>query len=142
MCNSALLKKGLRVLVVDNDLDSRDLLEMLFDEYEVETFTAASVDESLEIIQQVQPDLLISELCLPCEDGYALMRKVKAFEVKYQVQIPAIALTVFASEDDRLNTQAAGFCKHLSKPIDIDELITTIACVTQHDQECQPALVV
>ncbi|MBD0390404.1 MAG: response regulator, partial [Nostoc sp. C3-bin3] len=80
MYYSASLLKGLKVLVVDGSADCRDLLKMLFDEYEVETTTATCAREAEEIIQQTCPDLLISEIVLPDEDRYSLMSKVKAFE--------------------------------------------------------------
>jgi CheY-like chemotaxis protein len=125
-----LLQKGLRVLVVDGTADSRDLLTMLFDAYGVETTTATCVSEAITSMQQALPDLVISELFLPGEDGYALMDKVKTFETTYRVQVPAIALTVCAGVHDRTDALAAGFCRHLAKPLDIDELLTTIIGIT------------
>lgn len=127
---TTLLRKELRVLVVDGDADSRALLMMLFEEHGVETIAATCVSESLEIMQHTCPDLLISEIVLPEEDGYSLIRKVKAFETTYRVQIPAIALTVYAGEADRVQALTAGFCSHLPKPLDINTLIETMACVT------------
>lgn len=134
MYNHSLPLNGLRVLVVDSDLDSRVLLTMVFEEYGVETIAATSVLEALEIVKQVKPDLLISEISLPNEDGYSLMRKVKALENTRQVEIPAIALTAYNSEDDRAYALSVGFEKHLPKPFDIDELITTVACLTRQVQ--------
>lgn len=134
MCYQFLPLHGLQVLVVDSDPDSRYLLTMLFEMYGVETITATSALEALEILKQVKPDLLISELGLPKEDGYSLMCKVKALESERQVQIPAIALTVYARESDRAHALSVGFEKHLPKPFDIDELIATVACLTQHVQ--------
>lgn len=130
MCYSALLRKGLRVLVVDGAADARDLLTALFDEYEVETTTATCVSEALEIMQQTRPDLLISEIILPGENGYSLISQVKTFEMTNCVRIPTIALTVCARETDRIHALAAGYCRHLSKPLNIDELIATMACIT------------
>lgn len=134
MCDCSFSLNGLRVLVVDNDPDSRDLLTMVFEEYGVETIAAKSALEALEILKQVKPDLLISEIGLPKEDGYSLMSKVKAFETTRQVQIPAIALTVHAREDDRARALSVGFEKHLPKPFDIDELLAMVACLTRHVQ--------
>ncbi len=134
VCYQSLPLDGLQVLVVDSDPDSRDLLTMLFEEYGVETIAATSAVEALEILQQVKPDLLISEIRLPKEDGYSLMHKVKVLETQEQVQIPAIALTVYAREDDRTHALSVGFCNHLPKPFDIDELIAMVACLTQHIQ--------
>lgn len=134
VCYQSLALDGLQVLIVDSDPDSRYLLTMIFEEYGVETIAATSAAEALEILKQVRPDLLISEIRLPKEDGYSLMHKVKALESTEQVQIPAIALTVHAREDDRARALSVGFEEHLPKPFDIDELITTVACLTQHIQ--------
>ena len=134
MYNHSLALNGLRVLVVDSDLDSRVLLTMVFEEYGVETIAATSALEALEIVKQVKPDLLISEISLPNEDGYSLMRKVKALENARQVDIPAIALTTYDGEDDRAHALSVGFEKHLPKPFDIDELIITVACLTKQVQ--------
>ncbi len=134
VCYQSLPLDGLQVLVVDSDPDSRYLLAMIFQGYGVETIAATSAGEALEILKQVKPDLLISEIRLPKEDGYSLMHKVKAFEMQRQVEIPAIALTVHAREDDRARALSVGFGKHLSKPFDIDELIETVACLTLSKQ--------
>jgi len=130
MVYQSLLLDGLQVLVVDSDPDSSYLLKLIFEEYGVETIAAKSALEALEILKQVKPDLLISEIRLPNEDGYSLMHKVKALEMQRQVQIPAIALTTYAREGDRAHALSVGFGKHLSKPFDIDELIETVACLT------------
>ncbi len=130
MCCESLPLDGLQVLVVDSDPDSRYLLAMIFEEYGVKTIAAKSALEALEILEHVKPDLLISEIRLPKEDGYSLMHKVKALEMQRQVQIPAIALTTHFKEDDRVQALAVGFDQHLSKPFDIDELIATVACLT------------
>lgn len=130
----SLLLNGLRVLAVDSDLDARYLLTMVLGMYGIETITATSALEALEILKQVQPDLLISESGLPDEDGYSLMRQVKALESARQVQIPAIALTVYAREEDRAHALSVGYAKHLSKPFLIDELIAMVACLTQQAQ--------
>ena len=103
----------------------------MFETYGIETIAAASVVEALEILKQVTPDLLIVEIRLPAEDGYSLIRKVKALESLQQAQIPAIALTIYARQEDRDRALSAGFCKHLSKPFDIYELIEMVACLTR-----------
>jgi len=124
------LKPGLRVLVVDGHADSRFLLTTLFELYGVQTTTATCVREAIDSLHQSFPDLLISELLLLGEDGYALISQVKILEALYQVQLPAIALTVCTTERDQIHALTAGFCRHLAKPLDIDELLTTIAGLT------------
>jgi CheY-like chemotaxis protein len=141
MCDPSLPLNGLRVLVVDSDPDSRELLTLIFEDCGVETLATKSAGEALGILKQVQPNLLISEIRLPKEDGYSLMQQVKALERQGQVQIPAIALTVYATEDDRAHALSVGFDRHLSKPFDIDELIETVACLslTKQVQTVPPA---
>lgn len=131
MCHSTSLRDDLRVLVVDSDVDSCELLAILFAEYGIETTIATCADEAIAQIQQAPPDLLISEILLPGEDGYSLIHQVKTLETALHVQIPAIALTaMFTEEDDRIDTLAVGFCRHLLKPFDMDELMATVACLT------------
>ncbi|MBD2036181.1 response regulator [Leptolyngbya sp. FACHB-321] len=113
MFDAASLRSGLRVLVVDGHADSRVLLTNLFELYGVETTTATCVREAIASLHQAFPDLLISELLLPGEDGYALISQVKDLEAMYQVQLPTIALTVCTTEHDQIHALTAGFCRHL-----------------------------
>lgn len=119
------------MLVVDDHADSRDLLTIFLEGYGIETIAATCISESLELMQQTRPDLLISEIVLPDGDGYSLMSKVKDFESDYGVQIPSIALTTHVRESDRIHALAFGFCRHLSKPLNLDELIATVISVTK-----------
>ncbi|MGV0026746.1 response regulator [Phormidesmis priestleyi] len=119
---------GLQILVVDHDEDSRELLKILFAEYGIKTITADSAREALELVEQKRPDLLISELLLPYEDGYSLIKALKT----RSLQIPTIALTVCASDHDQSQALAAGFCEHLIKLFDFDNLISMIAYLMPH----------
>jgi len=131
MSHSGSLRKGLKVLVVDHDLDSCEMLAALFSLYEIQTTVANRASEAIAIMQQVQPDLLISEILLPDQNGYWLMEQVKEIETAHGVRIPAITLTIYSEESDRRRTLTAGFCRHLSKPCDLNELIATIASITK-----------
>ncbi|MGJ3245866.1 MAG: response regulator [Elainellaceae cyanobacterium] len=124
---------NLNVLVVDSDDDSREMLTGLFETYGIKVITAASGNEALKLIKQYQPNVLISEIRLPDEDGYSLMEKVKALETTHQIKIPAIALTVYASEIDRAHSISVGFCEHLAKPCNFDTLLATVAYLTGRD---------
>ena len=134
MMYQSLLFKGIRVLVVDSNADCRDILRIVFEDYGIETITATCVSEAVEILKRVKPDVLISEIALPNEDGFSLMHKVRAIEVAEQVEIPVIALTTYDTMYDRAYTRLVGFCKHLSKPIDFDELIATVYDLTKQNQ--------
>ena len=128
------LLDGLQVLIVDSDPDSTSLLALIFEQDGVEILVAASANEAIDILQQNKPDLLISELRLPGEDGYSLIRKVKAIEFERKIQLPAVALTTSTSDRDRDDALAAGFCKYLSKPFNIDELIESANNVFRQSQ--------
>ena len=128
------LLDGLQVLIVDSDPDSTSLLALIFEQDGVEILVAASANEAIDILQQNKPDLLISELRLPGEDGYSLIREVKAIELERKIQLPAIALTTSTSDRDRDDALAAGFCKYLSKPFNIDELIESANNVFRQSQ--------
>jgi hypothetical protein len=134
ICYQSLSLDCLQVLVVDSDPDSGYLLRMVFEEYGVKTIAATWAIEALEILKQVKPDLLISKISLPKEDGYSLMQKVKALEMQRQMQIPAIAVTTYGSEGDRAHALSVGVEEHLPKLFNIDQLITTVACLTKHLQ--------
>ncbi len=124
MYGTTLLRNGLRVLVVDSEHDSSELLAVMLAHYGIETITATCVSEAIEKMQQFQFDLLISEIILPNEDGYSLIQQVKH-------QIPAIALTVCAREQDRIRALTAGFSSHLPKPVNVEDLIATVTYLTR-----------
>ncbi|MBW4417596.1 MAG: response regulator [Myxacorys californica WJT36-NPBG1] len=139
MAKFSSLLKGLQILVVDAHADSRRLLSMFFDLYDITTVEAASAEEALNIVNQMSPDLLISEVRLPDETGYSLVQKVKerfsteskTRGVACHAEIPAIALTCHASKGDREEAIAAGFSRHVAKPCNLDELLGVIIELTQ-----------
>ena len=87
----------------------------------------ASADEALRALVQVRPDVVISDIGMPDEDGYALIRKLRALPPEAGGQIPALALTAYARDEDRRQALSAGFQMHLSKPVEPDKLIATVA---------------
>src|SRR5581483_11519326 len=125
-----LLLDGLFILVVDDEEDTRLLLTQMLTAYGATVRAAASAAEALEIILQQQPDLLVSDIGMPEEDGYSLIRKIRAQKLGPQGKIPAVALTAFARAQDRLHTLAAGFQHHVAKPVEPAELATVIASLT------------
>ncbi|WP_375500425.1 response regulator [uncultured Nostoc sp.] len=120
---------GLRVLVVDDEADTRNFLSFMFEEYGAFTTTVASVDEALAVIEQAKPDILISDIGMSEQDGYTLIRKLRSLEPEKGGRIPAIALTAYTREEDRIEALSAGFQQHLSKPIDPTKLIAMVADV-------------
>ncbi len=125
--------KGLLVLVVDNNVDNLVLLRNLFEEYEVRVITASSAGEALQAIAQLKPDILISDIVMPGEDGYSLIRKIRNLETKQERQLPAIALTAAILEDGSTLAFKAGFQMYETKPINFDKLLTAVAHLTAAD---------
>ncbi|MEH1860599.1 MAG: response regulator [Nostoc sp.] len=122
---------GLRVLVVDDEADTRNFLSFMFEEYGAFATAVASVDEALVVLEQAKPDILISDIGMSEQDGYTLIRKLRSLEPEKGGRIPAIALTAYTREEDRLEALAAGFQQHLSKPIDPNKLIVAVANVLE-----------
>ncbi|MFQ4146098.1 response regulator [Chlorogloeopsis sp. ULAP02] len=114
---------GMKILVVDDDIDSRELVAIIFEQYEAVVMTVASAREALDVFKQFQPDLLIADIGMPTEDGYSLMRKIRTLPPQKGGEIPAIALTAYARLEDRTDAFAAGFQRHLTKPIDPEQLV-------------------
>ncbi|MBN3939148.1 MAG: response regulator [Nostoc sp.] len=134
MSNQSMSFQGLRLLIVDDDSDTRILLTFLFELEGSEVIAAASADEALKIISSFKPDILISDICLPDEDGYSLLLKVKNLEAKRGRKIPAIALSASTFEDDRKRALLAGYDIYQCKPIDLDELTSMVATLTRTEQ--------
>lgn len=122
--------EGLRVLVVDDSADTLDLIAFILEQYKAQVKTATSVDEALFAIAQVKPDVLISDISMPDQDGYSLIRQVRTLEADGGMQIPAVALTAFAGEEDRTMILNSGFQMHISKPVEPTELVAIVANMT------------
>jgi len=118
---------GITVLVVDDEVDAREMLEDLLVEIGAEVVLAASADEALVALARARPDLMICDIGMPLRDGYQLLRAVRALPEAEGGKVPAIALTAFARSEDRSRAMLAGFQVHVAKPIDPQELIITIA---------------
>lgn len=125
--DSALLLDGLQVLVVDDEADARELIATILEEYGAEVMAVASAKEARGVFEQLQPNILLSDIGMPGEDGYMLIRFIRALEAKRGGQIPAIALTAYSREQDRTKAFLAGFQQHVSKPVSPEELTAVVA---------------
>jgi two-component system CheB/CheR fusion protein len=114
---------GVRLLVVEDDADSRGMLVVVFERSGASVTAAASAEEAMEALRRATPDLLVCDIGLPGEDGLELIRKVRALEAENGGRIPALALTAYASPAQRENALAAGFDKQASKPVVPAELV-------------------
>jgi signal transduction histidine kinase/ActR/RegA family two-component response regulator len=124
---------GVQVLVVDDDPDSLQVMGVMLTKQRANVQTVSSVAEALEVLQWYRPDVLVSDLAMPDEDGYALIRKVRALETPRDKRIPAVALTAYVRIEDRARALSAGFNMFVPKPIEPSELITAIANLVQSE---------
>lgn len=119
--------QGLKVLVVDDEADTRELIQEVLKECGSEVITSRSAAEALVALEEHKPDILISDLGMPDEDGYSLISKIRALPSEHGGQIPAAALTAYARAEDRMRVLRSGFQFHLPKPVDSAELVTVVA---------------
>jgi len=119
--------QGLRILVVDDEPDSRELVATILQRWGGQVRCSQSAADALRMFKEWEPDLLISDLAMPEEDGFTLLRKVRKLKSKRAKQIPAVALSAYASDEDRSIALAQGFQMHLPKPIEPDNLVLSIA---------------
>lgn len=121
---------GLKVLVVDDEADTRELLKIGVGQSGAEVLAATSTQEALVMIQEARPDVLISDIGMPDQDGYELIKLVRQLPAERGGKIPAIALTAYARTEDRLRALRTGYQMHVPKPVELAELVTTIASLT------------
>ena len=119
---------GLHVLLVDDDANTLDSLRALFEHYGARVTAVPSAAEALRALESLRPDVLVSDIAMPDEDGYQLIARVRELDRERGGAIPAVALTAFAADDDRVRALVAGYDVHLSKPVDPEEVV---AFVTQ-----------
>jgi signal transduction histidine kinase len=119
--------QGLRVLAVDDEADTREMIRAVLEYCRMEVITAGSASEALEAIVQSRPDVLLSDLGMPGEDGYALIARVRALPAERGGQIPAAALTAYVRAEDRVKVLRSGFQLHVSKPLEPNELVAVVA---------------
>ncbi|WP_416670348.1 PAS domain S-box protein [Egbenema bharatensis] len=118
---------GIKILVVDDDPDTRELVVFVLEQQGAQVITATSAHEVLLVLPQAKPDVLLSDIGMPEMDGYMLIRQVRALTPEQGGQIPAIALTAYAGDINQKQVLAAGFQKHISKPIEPQKLVQAIA---------------
>jgi len=119
--------RGLRVLVVDDDPDALDLIATILRRAEAETRLCSSAPQALAALRSWKPHVLVSDIEMPGEDGYSLIRKVRELGGPEGGQIPAVALTAYGRPEDRVRSLSAGFSMHVAKPVDPVELGVIVA---------------
>ena len=125
--------RGYRLLVVEDEADALEMVSKMLSRCEAEVKRAASAVEALRVLQAWRPDVLVSDIEMPGEDGYLLIRKVRAAG-NGGAPIPAVALTAHARAEDRIRALAAGFNAHVAKPVEPQELVTVIASLARRKE--------
>ena len=118
---------GLRILVVDDEADSRELLSTILSECGSEVECTPSAAEAIKAFRNWKPDLLVSDIGMPKEDGYSLIKRLRKIRSKRARNLPAVALTAYATSDDRARALEAGFQMHVAKPVDPEALVRSVA---------------
>jgi signal transduction histidine kinase/ActR/RegA family two-component response regulator len=119
--------KGLRIVVVDDEEDARGIVALLLERYGAEVRAAASAQEAFEFVRQELPDAIVADIEMPEEDGYTLLRRIRALPPEWGGQTPALALTAYAGVQDRIKALEAGFALHMAKPVQPTELVRVVA---------------
>lgn len=123
--------KGMRILLVDDQLDTLIAIRRLLQDVGASVTTADSAPAALAAVEQDPPAILLSDIGMPGEDGYSLIAKIRQLPPDRGGKMPAVAITAFARSEDRIKALNAGFQMHLAKPIDAGELIATVAALTR-----------
>ncbi len=123
--------EGVQVLVVDDDPDTREALRTVLRDYHADVVTAASSAEAMGAMDRSSPDVLVCDIGMPDEDGYSVLRKVRARDAERGTHTPAVALTAYVLDDDRRDALRAGFQAHLAKPADPSELAQVIVALAR-----------
>ncbi|MEH1787160.1 MAG: PAS domain-containing protein [Nostoc sp.] len=127
----ALELTGIKVLTVDDDPDARELLTVLLTEYGATVLTVTSAVEVLANLESFQPDVLVSDIGMPGVDGYSLIQQIRTLTPEKGGEIPAIALTAYARVDDHERAITSGYQRHITKPLDPEELVQAVVALAQ-----------
>jgi CheY-like chemotaxis protein len=118
---------GLHILVVDDDLDLRESLSLLLELYGASVTAVGSAREALQVLSATVPDVLLSDLAMPEEDGYDLIRKIRALPPERGGQVPAAAVSARTGPEDRRRALADGFQVYVAKPVSGEDLVAVVA---------------
>jgi CheY-like chemotaxis protein len=125
---------GLQILVVDDDSDSREVIAAELTLYGANTIVSESADDAIRKMETFKPDVIVADIGMPGEDGYSMMRKIRNSGSERTRVTPAIALTAYAGDGNRQRALDAGYQKHISKPVEPEELTVAIAGVARLSQ--------
>ena len=135
--NAVPILEGVRVLVVDDEADAREMLNVTLLQRGAEVKTASTAREGLDLLTQWQPHVLVSDIGMPGEDGYSLIARVRSLKPESGGLIPAVALTGYAGPKDRIRLLSAGYQRHIAKPVELSELVKVVASLAGRDRQIQ-----
>lgn len=124
---------GVNVLLVDDDSDTLKLMATALTRRQANVTAVSSAGEAMQAIRQQRPDVLVSDIAMPDEDGYGLIERVRSLENGETQSIPAVAITAYAKEEDRERALSSGFQIYLAKPIELRELVSVVARAARRD---------
>lgn len=133
LAQSPQLLAGLNILLVDDDSDTLMLMATALTRRQANVTAVSSAGEAIQAITLCRPDVLVSDIAMPDEDGYGLIEKVRLLEAGAIENIPAVAITAYAKEEDRNRALSAGFQIYLAKPVELTELISVVARAARRD---------
>jgi CheY-like chemotaxis protein len=126
---------GIHVLLVDDDADTLDLLTAALKQQKATVTAVSSAQDAIQAIKNSKPDVVVSDIAMPGEDGYQLIERIRAMEVDGTASIPALAITAYAKHEDREAALSSGYQGYLSKPIELSEFITAVAQAVSREQK-------
>ena len=127
------LLSGVNVLLVDDDFDTLKLMTTALTRRQATVTAVSSAGEAIKAIRQQRPDVLVSDIAMPDEDGYGLIQKIRLLEDDETESIPAVAITAYAKDEDRERALSSGFQIYLAKPIELTELVSVVARAARRD---------
>jgi len=133
MAKSPQLLSGLNVLLVDDDSDTLTLMATALTKRQANVTAVSSAGEAIQAITQKRPDVLVSDIAMPDEDGYGLIERIRLLENGETQNIPAVAITAYAKDEDRERALSSGFQIYLAKPVELTELISVVARAARRD---------
>lgn len=130
--------EGVRVLVIDDDGETRELVKAMLTDARAEILTAASADEGIALLRELRPDVIISDIGMSLRDGYQFIRLVRTMPSAEGGRTPALALTAFVQSEDRVRALLAGFQEHAAKPVEAHRLVAAVRRLADHGAEQVP----
>jgi signal transduction histidine kinase/CHASE1-domain containing sensor protein/ActR/RegA family two-component response regulator len=133
LARGAQLLSGVNVLLVDDDSDTLNLMATALTRRQANVTAVSSACEAIRAIREKRPDVLVSDIAMPDEDGYGLIEKVRSLEHDETQIIPAVAITAYAKDEDRTRALSSGFQIYLAKPVELTELVSVVARAARRD---------